>query len=129
MTTRMTSQEAINRVYQYFIVEKHPQANEKDFGCMYTTSKGNHCAIGCLIPEDVLILHDANINHGDGWKSLPLTITAMLPGNEHLLTDLQEWHDGSDFRDFKHFKKHALIEIARKYGLEYPGHYIQEVNQ
>lgn len=56
----MTNQEAFDKVWQFFIVEKNPQSFENSadnlvFGaaCAYRGQNGSKCAVGCLIPDEL----------------------------------------------------------------------------
>lgn len=54
----MTKQEVLNKVWQWFIVEKHPSAYQKIEGkvgqCVYKGSVDpmQRCGIGCLLPDN-----------------------------------------------------------------------------
>lgn len=48
----MTNQEAFNKVWRHFVVNRHGPGFDSSRGkCMYRTPSGNRCAIGCLIPR------------------------------------------------------------------------------
>ena len=47
----MTKQEIFNKVWKWFITDKHPQSRDIR-GCKYRT-KDSACAVGCLIPDEL----------------------------------------------------------------------------
>lgn len=50
----LNKQQVFDKIWQYFIVEKHPQSGNL-FGCYYRSKEGNKCAIGCLIPDEMYL--------------------------------------------------------------------------
>jgi len=105
---RMTSQQAIDRVHEYFFVEGHKKAWTVKTGIRYKMPNGDHCAIGCLIPEEMFALTGIN-KIVDNFKVqlLPDSILAILPINMRLLKRLQAWHDYTDQPSLEYLQKIA----------------------
>ena len=51
----MNNQEALNQVWQWFIVERHAPGKSYLNTCVYyDVRSGTKCAIGCLLPQEIL---------------------------------------------------------------------------
>lgn len=48
----MTKQQAFNKVWQHFVVEKNPPSINKKGDCLYRGPNGEKCAAGLFIPDD-----------------------------------------------------------------------------
>ena len=69
--TPYTLQSAFDRIWQFFVIERHPPAY--DGGCRYRTNT-SACAIGCLLP-------DSTFSEGEIQKDselLELTVEELL---------------------------------------------------
>lgn len=92
-TRPYTLQEAFNRIWKFFIVEKHPQSADESF-CRYR-SKDSACAVGCLIPDSRQIAQC----EGEGVSYLigqvPLARKLLQKVDMGLLTQLQSIHDNA----------------------------------
>lgn len=45
---------AFNEVWKRFIIEKRPAGSSGDNGCSWLTPEGNRCAVGWLIPSEMM---------------------------------------------------------------------------
>lgn len=45
---------AFNEVWKRFIIEKRPAGMSEDNGCSWLTPEGNRCAVGWLIPSEMM---------------------------------------------------------------------------
>lgn len=117
----MTNAEAFNCVWQYFIVERHPQAIDPTTRrCCYRTSDGNKCAAGCLIPDELYSpdWETSTINHiRTAVSSLSLLFEGVA---SNLLAELQHNHDSLPPRHFHHDFERKLRDIAKTYHLAIP---------
>lgn len=109
-----TKQEIFDAVWNYFIVEKHPQAITGEVQCVYRGEQSN-CAVGCQLPDE---LYDAKMESFpieevmfDFWK------VAEFFGEENaeLLGLLQDAHDNW-FPELEY----RLREIAADHSLKTP---------
>lgn len=129
----MTKQEILNKVWDYFIVEKHPKAY--DVRCCYRTKDGYKCAIGCLIPDE-LYQHkwdvpDENCGIGTGVdelyacdKDFKNFIDSLFDSKVEIsfLARLQGCHDLSTggFSEFHTSMKNNLTNLALELDLKVP---------
>ena len=117
-------QDAFNRVWQHFIVEKHDQcAVIRDSNipkCLYRKD-GNGCAVGCMMPDEMAKKCDGNQDSDNNFD-----IFGILERFEDVrewfknvqkgfLKQLQVSHD-MYFQDFKE----QLESIAARNGLTIP---------
>lgn len=87
----MTQQEALDKIWQYFIIDKHaPGYDPMERKCVYNVG-GNKCAVGCLIPEDLL----SEVVENSLLTNLDSRILKALGDSEtiNFLTDVQIRHD------------------------------------
>lgn len=129
----ITYQEALDKVWQYFLVEKNvPGYDFEQEYCLYNNGDVK-CAIGCLIPDDKLHYLQEYTGVGDQ----PDEITDLLEGfqddeNNDLdfWNDLQQTHDDSAvdaIKDgdlnpdyFRKVFKHRLTNLASEFNLVVP---------
>jgi hypothetical protein len=114
----MTAQEIFDKVWQFFIVEKHPRAQKPGESCTlrYENTK---CALGCLIPDD-LYHPEMEWNNTVGSffdKHRDVVEKIGLQDHEGLLRDLQHWHDSYLGEDGS---MRELYDIANAFGLKIP---------
>jgi len=122
----VTNQEAFDRVWQWFIVEKHKPGYD-GMSCVYYQNAETRCAIGLLLPKELAKEAKATINY-IMYASLDYSdsqhvyqkIRMFLGGvNVKLLEALQGSHDAAAHSsdDFTVNLKHRLNAIKRKFGL------------
>lgn len=124
LTKPQNNQDALNRVYQHFIVEKNPQSTVageiSEERCRYRSEtdrgKTNGCAIGCMIPDDMYHPSIENLAITGAYKRVPALRDWFSTVDIGLLRQLQSAHDA-------HFDIFAevLKGIAEEFKLEYPG--------
>lgn len=113
----MTKQEAFDRVWQWFAVEKRPLSASADLGCAYRGDDGARCAVGIFIP-------DAEYASSMEGQSFCIVVDrcpslAALPSEtQSLLETLQDCHDTAENRSGLVRK---LRELAAHEGLRVPG--------
>ena len=105
-----------NKAYRHFIINKNPRSyNEESCACMYRDGKGNKCAIGLFIPDDVYhpsleqctfkrLIHDKHISPVSDEK-------------HEFLGDLQAVHDLHN--TYEKMEK-AFNALAKHYSLRIP---------
>ncbi len=141
-TQHSLRQEAFNKVWNYFVVEKHgPSAEILSNGavrCQYRGENGCRCAVGFLLPDAEYVPDMENLipfaskwdngNYIDPWKN----VISLRPLGEGFLEDLQSCHDdvagfeGEEQRlctpeEFNPLIKEALESFANNYDLTIPG--------
>lgn len=115
-------QEAFDRVWQTFIVELQPRAVGTEIvddgppSCVYRTSDGRGCAIGCQLPDklywpkhegkSVWTLLDSAADIREHFKNV----------NTKLLGALQHAHDSPESANIAYFKG-RLAQIAEQFEL------------
>ena len=113
----MTQQDAFNKVWDWFVVQKHPPSRY-DGPCAYRGKNGNRCAIGLLIP-DADYNPSCELNTIEELYGGPLIPDLGLPLD--FLTSLQEAHDLAYPGDqFTGIITVALEQVAEKYNLTIP---------
>ncbi len=96
-------QEAFNKVWDWFVVQKKPASIKpgsplyKRLECLYRGPNGEKCAVGVLIPDDFLylneILHENNTP--ESWPKPFLKALNWSRDDTFWLRDLQKTHDNS----------------------------------
>jgi len=123
MNTGMTLQEAFEKIWQYFVIEKHgPSMQANKCGvleCAYRGDNGARCAIGVLIP-------DAQYSRGMEQKSASAIyskVPALHSIDRILLDRLQTLHDlsASCGSEFARVIETRLCEFACDHNLQIPG--------
>lgn len=138
----MTEQEAFNRVWQFFVVEKHPQskvyrcctAKGGGAACAYD-SNGTRCAVGCLLGEDTIakltaesmltvaidsLIGESRSYHNEEVYSLLKRDLGDLP--VAFLQRLQRCHDKHPFETtFTEQIETNLRQFSEWQGLRIPG--------
>lgn len=123
----MNNQEAFDKVWQHFLVEKNPPGYNVEQGlCHYVTETGARCAIGCLVsPEEARKLEDASEEKG-GAAFSGLIDNDLLPESlqdldRDLGSALQVAHDdAADTASFRPTLENRLRQLALDYNLEVP---------
>lgn len=117
----LTQQEVFDKVTTHLLAQMVQALNDED-DCLYRDSKGNSCAIGCLLGE----LYSPAMEHSNVvtvLKKYP-QIATLLGGkmtaegfyNYDLLNELQMIHDGYD----PSLWGTLLKKVANGYGLTFP---------
>lgn len=123
----MNNQEAFTKAVTH--MRTHPQAIEHG-RCVYATTDGNACAVGCLLPFELAVRVEAEASEcscfSTGWSSIR-RIAEMNPDSAcaeavkllegvdtELLLSLQDIHDTHDKREAA---EDALDILAARYGL------------
>lgn len=119
-----SNQDVINRVYKHFIFDGNEQCMSDNGSCVYRNSKGNGCAVGCMLPSKLAVSADECANSGEKDSTLP-SVFARRPAvkdwfrkvKTQLLKELQFAHDGalSDNDMKREFGK-----VIKKHGLKVP---------
>jgi hypothetical protein len=114
----ITFQEAVDRNYQWFIVQKHPRGVTHDgFGrtrCCYRIGC-NSCAIGCLIPASKYSPDLEGPDVSGLFEVHPRIRRLFSKPKSPFWTDLQSWHDD------QYCSAPALRRICKEFKLTYPG--------
>ena len=81
--------------------------------CMYQNEKGNHCAVGFLLPEnEKLLTLEANVTElVDKWPELLGDNEAFIRDNRYILSLLQDVHDSNG----QGSRKHSLEIMLREF--------------
>lgn len=118
-----STQDSFNRVWQHFIVEKHPQCAREGTtqACRYR-HEGNGCAIGCQLPDELIK------DEMEGWGICPL----MRSGDSHYDPKIVDWfsnvspqflpeiQSAHDVSQMPGEMKYKFSEVARRFGLTIP---------
>lgn len=111
----MNRQEVFDKVTSHLLTQNKPSEDEDKENCLYRSSEGLKCAIGCLIPDELYTpkLEGITVDH------LPENILNFI-GIEskedlHFMKSLQVIHD------FCHVIrwKSELKKFASEYGLQW----------
>ncbi len=116
----MNIQEAFDKVIVRFKDGKGQSMD--DFTCFYTSTNGNHCAIGALLTEDELAKITATENDAAAIITLnELGLAESLSGISHdFLEEMQNAHDQSTHWTLNEFSAFDLMKnIASRWSLEY----------
>lgn len=123
----MTRQEALNRVWQVFVVDKAPQSRAAGLGCAYGhPDDTTGCAVACLCDREArMALHQ--------WETDPQTPTTTIVNfpdyfrlglgelDKDFLDDLQDAHDSAEpVTDFAAYIEPKLRRLAADKGLTVP---------
>ena len=121
----MKQQEAFNKVWQHFVVEKNPPGRSGDgIGCFYCTPEGNRCAVGALVTmeEAKKMVADelGSVRHMQefNWRIyIPESIRNL---DRQFLIALQDSHDNTTRTTFHSSFEAGLRELAVNFSLEVP---------
>lgn len=123
----MDKQEAFNKVWQHFVVEKQPPGRSVTdvYGsCSYCTPEGHRCAIGALVTEEeakeMARATVGSIRHmtPDIWeKYMPKSIRSL---DKQFLVELQDAHDSPGCGSFHLNFETSLRCIADNFTLQVP---------
>jgi len=124
----ITLQEAFNKNWDWFIVQKKPKSlvSSRLATCMYENTKGDRCGIGCFLPKDLLNQVTESGLYIDQLieKNLYLArFLSQIPVS--LLIELQHLHDCAIWKDedpkiFYEFMLNGLIRFAKQNHLTIP---------
>ena len=121
----ITLQQIVDKNYEWFVVEKHPQSTkEGSVACVYRGKDGAKCAIGCVLPDS---LYEPSM---DKWGAGVVNILNNRPNVRAFFGDipaetlrqLQVMHDHYLFGDdgFDQHMDRELRLFAFQYNLNYP---------
>ena len=125
----MTNQEAFNRVWQHFVVEKQPRSYVNNDGCCYRGPNGAKCAVGVLIPDELYRpeMEDWSVtslnSRADEFPTLFGPGGCLAGANIDLLTRIQAAHDSYSIYgnpEFDRYMGKRLREIAQQFSLTIP---------
>ncbi len=120
ITIELSSQEALNQVYEHLIKQGGPaKVNDR---CRYRTEDGQSCAFGCLIKEeeydksieglnlDCLVFNNKVVFKGS--KTHPLCRSMQIEHDNYTSSPyMSNWSD---------YITRKFTEIAQRYNLEMP---------
>lgn len=113
----MTEQEIFDTVIRFLCKQGKPSQHPITKRCMYQTSNGLKCAIGCLIPKEnyEFSLEGKGVNMVDVYQTLEyLDLTdrkiALLTALQSLHDTLANWNDSG-------LKVYPVFDLADAYGL------------
>lgn len=112
----MDRQVVLNKVIRH-LLSQNKQATGIH-GCVYRSSDGLKCAIGCLIPDEIYSsdLECRTADHCDIIAALELSMECALNGNDiSFLRQLQKIHDGHNPEAWANVLQH----FAQTNGLRY----------
>ena len=100
----ITKQEAVNRVYQHFIVENQPYSLDKVedrgyYSCRYRSASGAKCAIGIMIPDELYEECFEGFNTVNLFNKSP-ELKAMFEEGDGFWIALQRCHDNT-YRSYR----------------------------
>lgn len=125
----MTTQEAFDTVWDYFVTQERPYSMDDENTCQYRGNDGTKCAVGCLIPDSIYK------EDMECWPSIPgllhvfPEVMELFTGIEDsFLIRLQESHDDAadlaagqrDDALFTTQVRDNLILVANQYDLVVP---------
>lgn len=122
-----SKQDALNRVWQWFVVEKHPPGVDEHGGCVYRGPGGCMCGIGVMVPDaDTPMNVRVPISwaiHGE--SPFALKLLGRVEGDRSFLREVQLAHDGAytqgdRYCDFHSGIESALRGVAATFGLSIP---------
>lgn len=112
----MTPQQIFDKVATHLFTQNAKALNEHDsvIACVYRSTDGKSCAIGCLIDDET---YEPGMENKSFDRLMGSRYKAVLPPwfspNYQLLQALQRCHDGQDVDHWRH----KLTEIADDFGL------------
>lgn len=115
------NQDFFNRIWQHFVVEKHPVCRMPSGRCLYRIDN-NGCAVGCVIPDNLAKDADRSIDAAIGSI---ITEQAGLADWLHnvdieLLKEAQAAHDGISSPDQTSAFELNFTSLAERFGLTVP---------
>ena len=119
----MNAQEALNKNWQHFIVERNEPGADEEGNCRLRTAGDNKaCGVGILIREEDYEPELEYLSMRELENEL-----SYLPGNRAegfvyrtFLGGLQEAHDNAVGPHFRDTYKRSLRELAERFDLEVP---------
>lgn len=125
----LTDQQIFDKVWQHFVVERGPWSVNRYGTCQYRGPRGQKCAVGVLIPDDMYQPSMERIEVGDlvFYHQFQAVVDYLDTTNERrakLLQDLQKAHDEGPYEytdaSFTQAMQDRLMLIAHSYGLTVP---------
>ena len=124
MTVYKSAQEVFDKVATHLFTQGQQATKPNTNTCSYLTIDGRKCAIGALIPNDLIEKYD--LDHYPGGNGISAIYKRVLEVTNlfgfsffpTFLADLQRLHDKkSNWSDDNTMKK-ALMHVAREHGLD-----------
>jgi len=128
----MTNQEAFDKMWDHFVVQGNGPGWSDEFGqCVYRDpDTGAKCAVGCLLPDDLLDKIDqAGPSNGTNLKlhgiedvclALPEVRDFLAGLSEDFIIRAQDAHDHAVGPYFSSHMKGGLLNAAGLFGLTVP---------
>ena len=117
----LTNQEAFDEVWNWFVVNKNPQALSDKYLCVYRGLGNTKCAAGVLIPDERYNTEWDDLN-GKKATEIAKDIPEWAMLNPSLLVAMQEAHDYSSRGvEFTQSIEENLRKVALQYNLSIPG--------
>lgn len=115
----MNNQQALDKVWKYFIIQHHKFGwDDKIDGCTYRSPVGSRCAIGCLLPKNLIGLAESVVGDIDVLLNEQPDIGVFFEGCDFsFLADLQNDHDISAASSNYEMFARDLKLLAEKWGL------------
>lgn len=114
----MIEQEAFDKVWKYFLIEKHNYSFDGD-SCYFRSPGGEKCAVGVLIPDE-----EYNYNFEIRGLDRVIGDCPSLAGLEFdFLNNLQDCHDDAAMNGLVNFYdsfRHRMITLSEDWNLEVP---------
>ena len=119
----MTPEKAFDKIWTHFVINKaNPGWDDVNEVCSYQNEKGDQCAIGCLLPDD--LREEARLNalgiaalleNSDGirkfFRGIPVYFLKYLQNAHDLVACDIDFHSGIETQ---------LRAFAQKYSLRIP---------
>jgi hypothetical protein len=120
----MNAQEIFNKVATHLFTQGVQAKDEATNKCLYLDqSTGHQCAVGCLLDKDEAIRADTFDCEGAGTGVQSILDQGLLPAelspHIHLLSILQDIHDGKSNWEETQFMREELRECAIEHQLDY----------
>jgi hypothetical protein len=93
-TEPYTLQEAFDRIWQFFVVDKHPKSLSSNGSTCCYRSEYSACAVGCLLPDDLITPEVNYYAVADLENEIP-QVRHLLLGIYASIRYLQHIHDWS----------------------------------
>ena len=119
-TPPASNQDALNRVWEYFVINDNPRSTDKG-RCLYRSPNGSACGVGCMMPDDMAKKADEQYDLS-GYADIKSIREELVNVNEwfskvdkSFLSSLQKEHDNESFTEER--KRRRLTELASRYSL------------
>lgn len=110
----MTNQEAFDKIATHLMTQRTRARSNDDVMCAYRNARGQSCAVGCLIPDDVYQPYMEGQRVSSLIHTYPKIRELFLGVDQQLLYTLQVLHDRYEPETWKH----ELRERGKLYKLD-----------